>query len=73
MQVATGVVVAGKVEVEGDPLEEGSSVLVLARGFSDAFDVSSDLEPQLLESIGQADRGETFPASEILERLRKIA
>ena len=73
MQLATGTVVGGKVVVEGDPLPEGAIVTILAREVDETFEVPPELEVELLESIAQADRGETISADELLERLRRIA
>ena len=73
MQLATGRVVGGKVVVEGDPLPEGAVVTILAREADETFEVPTELEAELLESIAQAERGETIPAEEVLERLRRIA
>ena len=71
MKIATGKVVDGKVVIEGDPLEEGASVTVLARDAEDGFTLSSDEEAELLLSIAQADRGETIPAEEVLQKLAR--
>jgi hypothetical protein len=73
MQLATGTVVGGKVIVEGDPLPEGAVVTILAREADETFEVPPELEAELLESIAQADRGETISAEEMLDRLRRIA
>ncbi len=73
MQLATGTVVGGKVVVVGDPLPEGAVVTILAREADETFEVPPELEAELLESIAQADRGETISAEEMLERLRRIA
>ena len=73
MQLATGTVVGGKVVVEGDPLPEGTVVTILAREADEAFEVPPELEAELLESIAQAERGETISADELIERLRRIA
>ena len=73
MQLATGTVVGGKIVVEGDPLPEGAIVTILAREADETFEVPPELEAELLESIAQADRGETISAEEMLERLRRIA
>ena len=43
---------------------EGEKVVV-------EFDVPADLEAELLESIAEADRGETISADELIERLRR--
>ena len=73
MQLATGTVVGGKVIVEGDPLPEGAVVTMLARDADETFEVPPELEAELLESVAQADRGETISAEEMLDRLRRIA
>jgi hypothetical protein len=71
MRIATGKVVDGKVVIEGAPLEEGASVTVLARDEESGFTLSAEEEAELLLSIAEADRGETVPAEEVLERLRR--
>jgi hypothetical protein len=72
MQVTTGIVVDGKVVVEGDPLPDGTVVTIIARDAEETFEVPPELETELLESIAQADRGETISADEVIERLRRI-
>jgi hypothetical protein len=39
----------------------------------ETFEVPPELEAELLESIAQAERGETISAEEVLERLHRIA
>lgn len=73
MQVATGTVIDGKIVVEGVPLPEGAIVTILARDAHESFEVPPELEAELLESIAQADRGETISAEELLQRLRRTA
>jgi hypothetical protein len=73
MQVTTGIVVEGKVVVEGDPLPDGTVVTIIARDAEETFEVPPELEAELLESIAQADRGETIPADEVIERLRRVS
>lgn len=73
MQLATGTVVGGKIVVEGEPLPEGAVVTILAREADETFDIPAELEAELLESIAEADRGETISAAELIERLRRIA
>ncbi|MBK9136597.1 MAG: hypothetical protein IPM15_20185 [Betaproteobacteria bacterium] len=70
MKVATGTVVGGKVVLQGEPLPEGMVVTVLAREAGDTFAVPAELEPELLASMEEADRGDTVPAEELIERLR---
>jgi len=71
MQLATGTVVGGKVIIDGDLLPEGAVVTILARETDETFEVPADLEPELLASIAEADRGETLSADELIERLRR--
>jgi hypothetical protein len=73
MQLTIGTVVDGKVVVAGDPLPEGAVVTILAREADETFEVPPELEAALLESIAQANRGETISAAKMLERLRRIA
>ena len=73
MLLATGTVIGGKVVVEGEPLPEGAVVTILAREANETFEVPAELEAELLESIAEADRGDTISAKELLERLRRIA
>ncbi|MFN7571482.1 MAG: hypothetical protein ACK5TK_08520 [Betaproteobacteria bacterium] len=71
MQLAIGTVVGGKAIVEGAPLPEGAVVAVLAREAEETFDVPPELEAELLESIAEADSGQTFSADTLLQRLRQ--
>jgi len=73
MQLATGIVMNGKIIFEGEPLPDGTVVTILAREADETFEVPPELEAELLESIAEADRGETIPADELLQRLRRTA
>jgi len=72
MKVATGIVVDGKVVVEGEPLAEGSVVTVVAREDDEGFDVSPEEEAALLAAIAEADRGELVSWKEFREQLRRF-
>ena len=72
MQLATGTVIGGKIVVVGEPLPEGAVVTILAREADETFEVPPELEAELLESIAQANRGESISAEKMLERLRRI-
>jgi len=69
MKVVTGKVVQGKVVVEGQPLEEGAVVTILAREREETFDLTPDEEAELLPAIAEADRGETLPGEQVLQGL----
>lgn len=55
MTFATGRVVGGKVVFEGEPLAEGTVVMVVAMDDDETFEVSSEDERALLESIAQVN------------------
>jgi hypothetical protein len=71
MQVATGTVVNGKIELEGVALPEGSVVTVVARGADEPFSLSASEEDELLEAIAEIERGEFISVEELLESLPK--
>jgi len=71
MKVATGIVVDGKVVVEGESLAEGSTVTVVLREDDEAFELTPEEEEELLESIQQIERGEFVSGEQLLERLRR--
>ena len=71
MRVASGRVVAGRVELNDAHFPEGASVTVLLPEEEATFEVDEETERMLLESIAEADRGETVPLSTVLEDLRR--
>ena len=70
MRIASGKVIAGRIEVEGEPLPDGTVVTLLARDADEPFDVDAALKAELLESLAEADRGELIPAADVLRNLR---
>jgi hypothetical protein len=72
MRVTTGIVVDGKVVVEGESLAEGSSVTVVLRDDDEAFELTPEEEAELLDSIAQIERGEFVSGEQLLERLRRF-
>lgn len=61
---------SGHVEIDGEPLPEGTVVTLLAQEADETFELSSELEAELIESLAEADRGELVPAEEVLRKLR---
>ncbi len=57
--------------MEGEPLEEGCTVTVLAPERDEAFVLDSEAEASLLAAIADADRGETITGDGLLNRLRQ--
>jgi hypothetical protein len=71
MRVATGKIVSGKVVLEGEPFEEGTTVAVIAADDSESFELTPEQEAELLESIDEADRGELVDAKVVLRSLKR--
>lgn len=71
MKIATGKVVGGKVVIDGEFLEEGESVTVLASDGDNGFALSPEDEAEILLSIAEADRGETISAEELLAKFAR--
>ena len=71
MQVATGTVVNGKIEVEGVSLPEGAIVAVVARGADEPFALSPEDEDELLAAMSEIERGEYVTVEQLLESLPK--
>jgi hypothetical protein len=70
MKVITGTVVDGKIVVEGEPLEDGSKVMVLApEGDDDTFELPPEQEAILLQAIEEIERGEGMDARKFLKEL----
>ncbi len=70
MKLATGIVVNGKIVLDGEALPEGTVVTVLARERDGTFVVPPELQQELDESIAESLRGDTIPVSEVLRKLR---
>ena len=73
MGIATGTVVEGKIQVEGMTLPEGAVVTVLTRDRSHGILLTPEDEAELLESLAQAERGETISPEELFARLERNA
>lgn len=73
MGIATGTVVAGKVQLEGVTLPEGAVVTVLTPDSSGDVFLDHEDEVALLEAIAEAERGETISPEDLFARLGKRA
>jgi len=69
MQIVSGKVVHGRIELDAE-LPEGASVTVIAREDDESFDADPATEKMLLEAIAQCDRGEGTPLQKVLSDLR---
>ncbi|MGH9258034.1 MAG: hypothetical protein ACRD3C_26025 [Vicinamibacterales bacterium] len=70
MRIASGKVVDGRVELDGE-LPEGSAVTVLALEGDETFEADADTEGILLEAIAQCGRGQITPMTDFLVELRR--
>jgi len=69
MRIASGKVVGGRVELDGE-LPEGASVTVLATEGDETFEADGETEQLLLQAIDQCNRGKTTPMTPLLADLR---
>jgi len=68
MRITKGKVINGRIEVEDEIVDEGSSVTVLVYDES-AFTLTHQEEAALLDSIAEANRGDLLDESDVLRRL----
>jgi hypothetical protein len=71
MLITTGRVSGGSIELETGNLPEGARVTIIAPENGEVFALSADDEAKLLDAVAEAECGETIPASELLEQIRK--
>ena len=69
MRVATGRVVEGKVILEGEPLEDGITVTILAPDSDEAVQLGPEEEADLLQAIAEADAGDFVSGDQVLRDL----
>lgn len=69
MKLATGKVIGGKIVVEGEPLEEGSTVTILAQEGDEHFQVGPRDEAELLRRMEEMKRGNFVDGDEFLRNL----
>jgi hypothetical protein len=70
MKIVTGRVVHGRIEVPEDLLKEGSMVTMLVPEEEAGFELSPELEEELLEAMAEADRGDTVDGWQLLRELK---
>ena len=72
MKLVTGKVVAGKIEVEGESLREGSTVTILAQEDDAAtFELSPDDEAELTRRVEAIESGRFVDGDELLHELSR--
>ena len=70
MRVTTGKVVAGKVVLDGEFLEEGLTVTILIPDEEETVQLSPEEEASLREAIAEADAGDFVDGEQVLRELR---
>ena len=68
MRITKGKVVGGHVIVEGDPLDEGSTVTVLISN-ERTFTLSAEDEAALLQAISEADRDDLINGDDVIKNI----
>ena len=68
MRITQGKVVGGHVIVEGEPLEEGSTVTVLITD-EQSFRLSEDDQSALLQAIAEADRDDLVDGDDVIQNI----
>jgi hypothetical protein len=69
MRVATGVVIGGKVVIDGAPFEEGANVKVIVADDGETFELGPEDELALLAAIAQTNRGEVVDGAQLIAKL----
>jgi len=71
MRITTAKVVHGKLELDGDSLEEGSTVTILVPEPDETFELTPDDEVALEDSLKQAAQGQLVDTDALLRELRQ--
>jgi hypothetical protein len=62
--------VHGRVEVPADAVSEGSQVTMLVADDEEGFELTPELESELVEAMAEADRGQTVDGWQLLRELK---
>lgn len=68
MRITQGKVVDGQVIVEGDPLNEGSTVTILVSDET-TFTLHSEDEVALLQAIAEADQNDLNSGEDVIKKI----
>ena len=71
MRIETGRVVRGKIEIDGEPLDEGAVVTVIAVDDDASVHLRPEDEDELLLAIAEIDSGQTISGEQLLDGLRR--
>ena len=68
MRITKGKVVDGQVIVEGDPLNEGSTVTILVSDET-TFTLNAEDEATLLQAIAEADQNDLDSGEDVIKKI----
>lgn len=71
MRIATGKIVQGRVEIEGDLPEEGTTVTILVPERDEGFELASEELVELEAALGEIARGESIDGASLIRELRR--
>lgn len=71
MRLLSGKVINGKIVVEGEPLEEGSQVTILAQEGDESFELSPEQEAELARRMREVEAGRFVNGDELLKELAR--
>ena len=71
MRLLSGKVIDGKIVVEGEPLEEGSQVTILAQEDEESFQLSPEQEAELARRMREVEAGRFVDGEEFLKELAR--
>jgi len=68
MRISKGKVLDGQVIVEGDPLNEGSTVTILVSDET-TFRLNAEDEAALLQAIGEANQNDLVSGEDVIKKI----
>lgn len=71
MRIAIGKVVEGRVEIDGKPPEDGTTVTILVPEGSEAFELAAEEISELEAALGEIARGESIDGASLVRELRR--
>lgn len=71
MRIATGKIVEGRVEIEGDLPEEGTTVTILVPEGSETFELAAEDVIELEAALVEIVRGDSVDGASLIRELRR--
>lgn len=71
MRIATGKVVGGRLEIDGEPLVEGATVTILVPEERETFELTPEEAAELEASLREIERGDAIDGATLVRELRR--